>query len=174
MPRVAFDSLPDHGRLWVFPATQTLTSAQSDAFMKAVDTFLESWVAHGVPLRSGRELKDDRFLVVGVDVDAEAPSGCSIDALVKRLRGLGAELSVSLIDHAPVWYRSEEDIRTVTRAEFRTLAESGAVGPETHVFDTSLTTIGSFRAGELERPAAATWHAQAFFKDQRPEGHPSS
>ena len=166
MPRVAFDSLPDHGRLWVFPATEALTSTQAEAFVQAVDTFLEAWAAHGVLLRSGRDLEEDRFLIVGVDVDAEAPSGCSIDALVNRLRGLGAELNVSLIDHAPVWYRDGEEIRAVTRAEFRALAESGAVDPETQVFDTSLTTIGSFRAGELERPAAATWHARAFFKDQ--------
>ena len=164
MPRVAFDALPDHGRLWVFPATQALTSVQSDAFLQAVDSFLDAWAAHGVPLRSGRELRDGRFLIIGVDADAEAPSGCSIDALVNRLRGLGTELSVSLVDHAPVWYRAGEEIRTATRTEFRALAESGAVGPETHVFDTSLTTIGSFRAGELEQPAAATWHGRAFFK----------
>ena len=166
MPRVAFDVLPDRGRLWVFPATQALSSAQSDAFLQEVDSFLEGWSAHGVPLRCGRELRDDRFLVIGVDVDAEAPSGCSIDALVNRLRGLGTELSVSLIDHAPVWYRDGDDIRTATRGEFRALAESGGVSPETHVFDTSLTTIGSLRAGELEQPAAATWHGPAFFKDQ--------
>ena len=101
MPRVAFDALPDRGRLWVFPATQALSSAQSDAFLQVVDSFLDVWAAHGVPLRSGRELRDDRFLVIGVDVDVEAPSGCSIDTLVNRLRGLGTELSVSLIDHAP-------------------------------------------------------------------------
>jgi hypothetical protein len=165
MPKVAFDSLPDHGRLWVFPASQTLTSTQSDAFLQAVDSFLEAWAAHGIPLRAGRDLRDDRFLVVGVDVDAEAPSGCSIDALVNRLRGLGADLNVSLIDHTPVWYRAGEEIRTVTRGEFRVLAESGAVDPETQVFDTSLTTIGSFRAGEFEQPAAETWHGPAFFKD---------
>jgi hypothetical protein len=83
--------------------------------------------------------------------------------LVNRLRGLGTDLSVSLIDHGSVWYRDGEEIRTASRAEFRALAESGAVGPETPVFDTGLTTIGSFRAGEFEQPAAATWHGRAFF-----------
>ena len=88
MPRVEFDALPDRGRLWVFPATQALTSAQSDAFLHEVDSFLDAWAAHGIPLRCGRQLRDDQFLIIGVDVDAEAPSGCSIDALVNRLRGL--------------------------------------------------------------------------------------
>jgi hypothetical protein len=166
MPRVSFEALPDHGRLWIFPSTEALSSAQSDAFLAEVDSFLDGWSAHGVPLRSSRDLRDDRFLVIGVDVDAEAPSGCSIDALVKRLRALGSELGVSLIDHAPVWYRGGDDIRTASRAEFRSLAQSGEVSPHTAVFDTSLTTIGSFRAGKLERPAAETWHGKAFFKDR--------
>lgn len=163
MPRIRFEELPDHGRLWVFPATHDLTSAQGDAFLAAVDSFLDVWTAHGVPLRSGRELQANRFLVIGVDVDAEMPSGCSIDALVNQLRGLGAELGVSLVDHAPVWYREGTEIMTVPRSEFRTLAESGAVSTETQVFDTSLTRVDELRAGMLERPAAESWHGRAFF-----------
>ena len=163
MPRIPFEALPDRGRLWVFPATAALSPVQSEAFLQAVDSFLDGWAAHGVPLRAGRELKDQHFLVIGVDVDAESPSGCSIDALVNRLRGLGSELGASLIDHAPVWYRDGGEIRSVSRADFRALAKSGTVGPETNVFDTSLTTIGSFRAGALEQPAQSTWHGRAFF-----------
>ena len=100
MPRITFDELPDHGRLWVFPASRDLTISEAETFMGAVDAFLDRWAAHGVPLRSGRELRDNRFLVVGVDVDAEAPSGCSIDALVNQLRQLGKELGVTVVDHS--------------------------------------------------------------------------
>jgi len=100
MPRVPFEQLPDHGRLWVFPATRDLSDTEAATFLGAVDDFLSSWSAHGQPLLSGRELRDGRFLLVGVDVDAEAPSGCSIDALVNRLRALSSELGVAVIDHA--------------------------------------------------------------------------
>jgi hypothetical protein len=159
-----FEELPDHGRLWVFPASRDLADAEAEAFLGAVDDFLSSWSAHGAPLRSARKLVDARFLLVGVDVDAEAPSGCSIDALVTRLRALGGELDVSLIDHAPVWYRAADgDVRVLSRKGFRALAEQGSVGPDVHVFDTSLTTIGQERAGELERSAAESWHGKAFF-----------
>ena len=164
MPRVPFEELPDHGRLWVFPAGRGLTETEAEAVLGTVDAFLASWSAHGAPLRSGRELVDRRFLLVGVDVDAEAPSGCSIDALVNRLRALGADLGLSLIDHAPVWFRADSgDVRTSSRKEFRVLAGEGAVSPSVSVFDTSLTRIGQARAGGLERPAAQTWHGKAFF-----------
>ena len=166
MPRIPFDALPGHGRLWVFPANRTLTDIEARACLEAVDEFLASWAAHGVSLKSGRELREGRFLLVGVDVDAEAPSGCSIDALVNRLRDFGRELGATMIDHSPVWFRDGTEIRTLSRAEFRTLAAAGGIGPDVPVFDTSLTRVEQARAGAFERPATESWHGQAFFKDR--------
>ncbi|MDA0312688.1 MAG: hypothetical protein O2992_11300 [Gemmatimonadetes bacterium] len=166
MPRVSFDELPGHGQLWVFPATSELSDEQSARFMEAVDGFLDVWAAHGVPLTSARELRDNRFVLIGVDLDAEAPSGCSIDALVNQLKGLGSELGVSLIDHSPVWFRDGDEIHSVGRSEFRRLAGEESVAPDTTVFDTTLTRIASLRAGLLERPASETWHGRAFFREK--------
>jgi hypothetical protein len=164
MPRIPFDQLPAHGRLWVFPASRDLSDAEAASCMEAVDDFLASWSAHGVPLRSGRELVERRFLLVGVDVDAEAPSGCSIDALVNRLRALGESMGVALIDHAPVWFRDGGSVRSLSRADFRTLAADGDVKADVEVFDTTLTRIDDYRAGKLGRPASESWHGKTFFR----------
>lgn len=166
MPRIDFEELPPHGRLWVFPSSRALSDDEARTLLDAVDGFLAQWAAHGTPLQSGRALRHRRFLLVGVDIDAEAPSGCSIDALVNRLRALGGELGLTLIDHAPVWFRVDGEVRSVTRAEFRELAEQGIVDPATRVFDTSLTRIEEARDGSLERPAADTWHGRTFFKNR--------
>ncbi len=163
MPRVDFRSLPDHGRLWVFPSSRTLQVEESSGVLKEVDRFLEQWTAHGSELKSGRDLREGRFLLIGVDEAAEAASGCSIDALVKSLRALGAELGVSLVDHAPVWYRNGDEVETVSRAEFKRMAGAGEVSRQTLVFDTSLTEVRALREVGLERPAAETWHGEAFF-----------
>lgn len=132
-----------------------------------MDAFLEGWAAHGAPLRSGRELVEDRFLVVGVDEDAARPSGCSIDALVNRLEALGAALGVGLLDHGPVWFREAGELRAVDRPTFRAMAEVGRVGPETPVVDSTLTRLADLRAGALERRAADGWHGRAFFRERR-------
>ena len=167
MPKTSFDALPDHGRLWVFPASRTLDPGDRDALMAEVDDFLDGWAAHGEPLRAARELRDDRFLLVGVDVDASQPSGCSIDALVNRLRALGQALDTVLIEHGQVWYRDADDrIRSVSRAAFRELASAGEVDPDTPVVDTTLTRVSELRSGRLERPARESWHGKAFFREQ--------
>lgn len=164
MPRIDFEDLPDHGRLWVFPIDRALDDEERARVLEVVDDFLAQWAAHGSPLRSARELREGRFLLVGVDLDVEAPSGCSIDALVNQLRGLGMAMGATFIEHGPVWYRHDGEIRTATRPEFKALAGEGGVTPDTHVFDTSLTTISEVREGALEKPARESWHGRAFFK----------
>jgi len=166
MPRTTFDRLPDHGRLWVFPSSRALEAGERDALLAEVDDFLEGWAAHGTPLHSARELRDGRFLLVGVDVDASRPSGCSIDALVNRLRALGERLGVRLVEHGPVWYRGASGIEAVDRPTFKKLAAEGVVDPDTPVVDTTLTRVEEVRAASLERPARESWHGRAFFGEQ--------
>lgn len=170
MARVPFDALPDHGRLWVFPASRGLSETERAQLLEEVDAFLETWAAHGRPLEASRELRDDRFLLVGVDVDAASPSGCSIDALVHRLEDLAERIGITLTDHTPVRYRDEAEIRQVSRPEFRSLAKDARIGPDVRVFDTTLTTIAQLRRGGLEAPASDTWHGKAFFSTQLQDG----
>ena len=172
MPRIDFSALPDHGRVWVFPASRQLDADEGRRLLAEVDAFLDGWAAHGSPLRSGRELVEGWFLLVGVDEDASRPSGCSIDALVNRLEALGEALGVQLEDRAPVWYRTGAEVRRVSRDEFRALAREGAVDPDTPVFDPSLTRLRQLRAEGLERPARQSWHRLAFFRDASGVGRP--
>ena len=37
------------------------------------------------------------------------------------------------------------------------------VGPDTTVFNNTLTSLGDVRAGRWEVPASDSWHARAFF-----------
>lgn len=163
MPRIPFDELPRHSRIWVFPASRALTDSEAAALLGEVDSFLDGWAAHGAPLRSARDYRHGHFLIVGVDEDAEAPSGCSIDALVGRLRAMGRELGITLVEHDPVWYREGDEVRVVSRPEMRSLARDGTLDAETPVYDTSLTRLTALSAHGLERPARETWHGRAFF-----------
>ncbi|GMV06133.1 MAG: hypothetical protein AMXMBFR53_24090 [Gemmatimonadota bacterium] len=167
MPRTDFDALPEHGRVWVFPASRRLNTEEEAALLDEVDAFLDGWAAHGDPLLSGRSVVEGQFLLVGVDEDASRPSGCSIDALVNRLEALATGLGIRLVEHAPVWYRDGGGVRAVSREAFRELAAAGTVTPETRVFDTTLTRLADLRRGGLERPAAESWHGRAFFRSRQ-------
>ena len=165
MPRIPFERLPDDSRLWVFGAERGLSEPERTALLAEVDRFLDDWRAHGTPLTAARELRDDRFLLVAVDQASVPPSGCSIDALVNVLKGLEGRLHVGLVEHAAVHYRDRAGaLRRVDRAGFKRLVEAGEVDGDTPVIDTTLTRLAALRAGELERPARATWHGKAFLR----------
>ena len=163
MPRTAFDELPGDARVWIFSAARELTEAEQTRLLAEVDAFIEQWGAHAVPLTAGRDLVYNQFLFIAVDQRAAGPSGCSIDALVRRMKALQHEIGVELVDHAPVLFRRGEAIARVPRHAFAQLAETGEVGLDTTVFNNTLTSLGEVREGRWEVPAADSWHARAFF-----------
>ncbi len=162
MSLIAFDQLPDQSRLWVFAADRPLEAAERDRLTAAVEEGLAAWNAHGSPVQWGYRLVHDQFLAIGVDESHTALSGCSIDSAVRRIRELEAELGLSFLDNARVFYRDGDAVRRVSRAEFRDLAEAGTVTADTVVFNNILATVGEFRRGLWEVPARDSWHADAF------------
>jgi hypothetical protein len=163
MPHTTFDTLPPDARLWIFAAERELSPRERDYLLATVDEFLDRWQAHGQPLTSARELRHNRFLLIAVDETAAGASGCSIDALVRDIKRVEAQLRLALVDHGPVLFRNGDAIARVPRDEFSELVRAGAVTPQTIVFNNTLTRVGDVRAGRWEVPASESWHATAFF-----------
>jgi len=158
---VPFDALPDEARMWCFAAEPEPAPREAAHLLDSMQRFVEQWTAHRQDLAAGVTWVHQRFLLVGLDESGTGASGCSIDALMGHLGDLERELNIRLTDASPVWYRDEEDrIQRVMREDFRKLAKSGSVGPDTPVFDLTSSNIGPIRSGGLERPASTSWHAR--------------
>src|SRR6185503_14567051 len=117
MPIVEFDTLPPDARVWVFSANSALSEPSVHVLITEVDIFLESWKAHGHPLRAARDFRDQRFLAVGVDQSTEGASGCSIDGLFRTLQGLETRIDAVLLPGGRIFWRDTDgSIRGGTRA----------------------------------------------------------
>ena len=161
MPIVPFSALPDSARVWVFASDRELSGAVAVSLLAAVDQFLAQWKAHGVPLKCARDWRDDRFLAVGVDVNEENASGCSIDGLFRTLQQLQRTIGAQLVGGGRVFIRGSAGVETMSREELVQRIARGAVSKETPVFDTSLTDAGAWRA-RFEQPAGDAWTAKMF------------
>jgi hypothetical protein len=161
MPIVPFDALPDSSRIWIFASDRPLQGAAAATLLAEVDRFLADWKAHGTPLRNARDWRDDRFLTVGVDVNEENASGCSIDGLFRTLQQLQHEIGAQLVGGGRVFYRTSTGIETTTREEFADRVKRGEIAQDVLVFDPSLTDLKSWRA-KFEQPAAHAWTARYF------------
>jgi hypothetical protein len=159
MPAVRFDQLPDSSRVWIFASDRRLQDSEARTLLATVDEFLSQWKAHGSPLRSAREWRENRFLVIGVDPTVEQASGCSIDGLFRGLQTLEGSLGTRLVAGGRVFYRDASgEPQLAARAELSSLAARGVLREEMPVFDTSITNAGAYREG-FERPARETWVA---------------
>lgn len=161
MPIVPFDALPANARVWVFASDQPLSGAVADTLLASVDQFLSEWKAHGTPLRCARDWRDDRFLAIGVDVNTENASGCSIDGLFRTLQQLERSIGTRLVGGGRVFYRTRSGIETASREQFVERVKRGELARETPVFDTSITGAEAWRT-RFEQPAEQGWAARLF------------
>lgn len=161
MPIVPFSALPDSARLWVFASDQPIVGAAAESVLASVDRFLADWRAHGVPLRSARDWRDDRFLAIAVDSTDENASGCSIDGLFRTLQQLERSIGTRLVGGGRVFYRTDSTIETVSRDQLIERVRSGVVTRETPMFDTSVVTAGDWRE-RFERASGQSWMAGLF------------
>ena len=160
MPVVHFDALPESARVWVFGAAAPVTGAAAQSLLATVDGHLATWRAHGAPLVCARAWRDDRFLVIGVDEAATGATGCSIDGLFHVLRDLESLVGTTLVGGGTVYWRDAAGaVVSGARPVFCEAAAGGAVVPETHVFVTTVTSVGAYRAG-FEKAAADSWHGK--------------
>jgi hypothetical protein len=158
VPIVPFESLPDDARCWVFGARAPLDEVDAPRLLGAVDGYLRTWKAHGAALTSAREFRDEHFLVVAVDERASDASGCSIDGLFRVLQEIEKGIGTSMVGGGLVHFRQGEFVLACTRAQFEAMAAAGEVSGETPVFDTTVMTVGAYRAA-FERPARESWHS---------------
>src|SRR5436190_21943960 len=104
MPRTDIDRLSDDAAIWIFGITPALDAEAAATVLRQVDGFLDQWAAHRVPVLSGRELRDNAFLIVAAEKNSET-SGCSIDAMFGIVRALERAFGVQMLDANRVFYR---------------------------------------------------------------------
>jgi hypothetical protein len=157
MSLVPFETLPDSSRVWVFGSDRPLSDEATELLMVEVERYLGEWKAHGEPLTAAYEWRYGRLLVVGVDQRSAGASGCSIDGLFRVLQELEPRLGARLVGGGRIYYRDNHgEVQSAERHELATLKDTSAIRPDSAVFDTSLTDLGSLREG-FERPARKSW-----------------
>jgi len=162
MPKVEFIAMPDTARVWVFGAAAPVIGAARDALLTAVDGYLSAWKAHGAPLVCARDWRDDQFLAIAVDEAATGASGCSIDGMFRTLVSAEPQIGTSLVGGGTVFWRDASgSVQAATRSGFVRAADLGQVSLETSAFDTTVSTVGEWRA-RFERPVAQSWHARLY------------
>ena len=154
---VPFLNLPDTSRIWIYQSDRSFTSEELTEITQKLEQFLTKWTAHGASLQAGFDLRYKRFIVIGLDQDQHAASGCSIDASVHFIQQLEKEYGVDLMDKMNVSYKQGEFVAYKALADFKKMAKERAVSPKTIVFNNLVATKADY-AEFWEVPASESWH----------------
>ncbi|MBE99769.1 ABC transporter ATPase [Flavobacterium coralii] len=158
---VPFETLPEDARIWIYQANRKLSDEEVAEIEQALQTFTDGWAAHGTGLESSFLVRHNRFIILAVNQEVQAASGCSIDASVHFIQELEKKYNIELLDKMNVTFRLGEHIAHKPLIEFRKMAKNKAVSPKTIVFNNLVNTVGEWQE-YWEVPAGESWHSRFF------------
>lgn len=153
-----FENLADHSRIWIYQADRNLSKDDQDHIAARMNQFIPGWAAHGNELYGGFEIREDHFLVVGVDESKSPPSGCSIDKLVRQIQMIGDELEIDFFNRLNIAYVNQQgEINLVDMQTFKEKLKRDEISRSTLVFN-NLLEVKSDLKDRWKTPVANSWH----------------
>ena len=158
---VPFESLPTESKIWIYQCNRKFTDDEFATIETDLQVFLENWSAHGTGLEASYQLKYNRFIIIAVNPETQATTGCSIDASVQFIQSIEQKYAVDLLDKMNVTFKLGEHIAHKPLIEFKKMAKEKAVSENTIVFNNLVNTIEEWN-DNWEVPAAESWHSRFF------------
>lgn len=133
-----FDGFSDEARVWVYQADRELNALESQYLEKQLAIFVDQWSAHGKKLKASSAVLDAYRFAICAEGNVEA-SGCSIDASVRFIKEMGAELQVDFFNRLKILTQKEDRKELIQFAQLRE-------NPDLEIFHPSITQLKDLRS----------------------------
>lgn len=158
---IPFENMPDESRIWIYQSNRKMSDTEIAEITTEMQNFLDSWAAHGTPLEAAYTIKYSRFIIIAVNQEVQAATGCSIDASVAFIQSLEKKYGVDLLDKMNVTFKQGEFITHKSLIDFKKMAKEKSVTESTIVFNNLVNTIEEWK-DNWEVPAQDSWHSRFF------------
>ncbi len=143
-------------RVIIYPASRPFTAKESKVITEKLYDFLATWAAHGKPLSASFKIERNQFIIICVDEEKEAASGCSIDELGGIMREIDAAYNLGLFDRMKASFVQKGEVQTMKLQDFRKALKEGRLPTDIEVFDFSKNTYIAFLSDFL-LPLQRSW-----------------
>ena len=141
-----FPSLQGNGRIWIYAANRKLTDAEIAETKARLAEFCSSWAAHGNQLAAEFDVFHNQLLVLGVDEQVEAATGCSIDKATAIFQQIDTDLQLDLFNRMNLTFVTADGIRIVRMQEINQAYQAGLITNETLFLDNTISVLSDLRA----------------------------
>lgn len=153
---IPINQLPPSTRTWIYQANRMLSSTEAEIIKSALTEFCQHWAAHGQALESNFEIRENRFVILLVNEESHAASGCSIDGSVRVMKELQQQLGIDFFDRTQVPFWIENQIQTFATTQLKSAFATGQIASQSITFNTLAAT-----KSELEQswkmPVEKSW-----------------
>lgn len=157
-----FSQFPADTQLWIYGFSKPLADADKQVIRRSLDHFLPQWMTHGQPVAGAYSIVADRFVLLAGRLESGI-SGCSIDSSVRNFKMLRDSYGLDALDRSLVFYRDRQGaVRSCHFTAFQQCLDSGEVGADSIVFDTTIDSLRDLREGRFELKFENSWHARTF------------
>ena len=158
---IPFEELPEESRIWIYQSNRKFSDAEISEIEIDLKLFLENWAAHGTSLESSYELRYNRFIIIAVNQEVQAATGCSIDSSVEFIQSLEKKYNVDLLDKMNVTFKQGEHIAHKPLIDFKKMVKDKSVTENTIVFNNLINTVQEYNES-WEVLALDSWHSRFF------------
>ena len=153
-----FNDLKGNGRIWIYTSKRKLSIPEVEKITAKVKSFCEGWAAHGSSLKSDFKIFNDQFLVLAVDEDFEAASGCSIDSSVQVFREIDQAYNLDLFNRLNLGFLIADQVKIIRLAELNTAHQQGQIDSNSILIDNTISTLDQLRT-DWHKPLSKSWAA---------------
>jgi len=160
---VDFKTLANSSRVWIYQSNRKFNAKELEIIENRLVDFVNSWKRHGDDLKASFEIKYNQFIILAVDEETNAVSGCSIDASVYLIKQIESDFKVSLVDKLSIAFKDFKNINVVSINEFKELLQQEKINQNTIVFNNMIYSIEELNKN-WEIPIKKSWHSRYLIK----------
>jgi hypothetical protein len=142
-------------RVWTYVISKELSVDEINKMNTEGNLFVNGWTAHEQKLTADFEIFKNRIIVVKVNEDLHAASGCSIDKLTRFIKDLEKEYSIELTNRFLVAIKQDQNLEIVHASKIKDLLKEKQISENTIIYNTSLSNSSELMGWEL--PLKNTW-----------------
>ncbi len=151
----------DTSRVWVYQSDRELTTAEQNSFSQILSRFVSQWNAHGKALQGGFEVLKNHFIILWVNEENHAASGCSIDSSVKCIKEIESNFKLNLTDKSIIAFKIADKIELIHFNKIKEAIQQGRITEGTIMFDNSVANHKEF-TNRWQVKAADSWVKRFF------------
>jgi len=148
-------------KVWIYQSSRQFSVAEAEEIQQKLDVFTAQWAAHGHQLKAKAELPYRFFIVLIVDQDSAAATGCSIDSSVRVIKEIEASYGVDLFNRFNMAYKIGNEVFVTGKEDFETLITIKKIDTQTIVFNNLVQTLADYEE-KWEVPLSKSWHNSIF------------